>query len=145
QVCHAKAGGDRMAVQLAIAGSCIDCHRLGAAHLELPDAECTTCHVPLAQAARLTAGDITAFPRPPSHDREDFAEAGHARLAQRGPGSVAASCATCHAQNFCEQCHVNTSGVAAILALAPDPRVTARDSIAPPKSHLERDFLQEHG
>lgn len=145
QECHVNAGDDRMAVQLAIAGNCIDCHRPGAAHLELPDAECTTCHVPLAQAARLTAGDITAFPRPPSHDREDFVEAGHARMARSGPGPVAASCATCHAQNFCSECHVNTSDVAAIRALAVDPRVIARDSVAPPKSHLQPDFLEAHG
>jgi hypothetical protein len=145
QACHAKAGDDRMAVQLAVAGNCIDCHRLGAVHLDVPDTECSTCHVPLAQAARLTADEIAAFSRPPSHDREDFVEAGHARLARVGPGPVAASCATCHAQNFCAECHVNAPEVAAIRALAADSRVIARDSIAPPKSHLQRDFLEAHG
>jgi len=145
QACHAEANDDRMAVKLAVAGNCIDCHRLGAAHLDVPDAECTTCHVPLAQAVRLTADDIAAFPRPSSHDRDDFVEAGHARLAKVGPDPVGASCATCHARNFCAECHVNAPEIAAIRALAVDSRVIGRDSITPPKSHLQRDFIEAHG
>lgn len=145
QACHVEAGADRMAVELAIAGKCVDCHRPGVAHLELPDAECTTCHLPLAQAARLTADDIAGFPLPPSHEREEFAGAGHARLARAGPGPVAASCATCHAQNFCAGCHVNAPEVAAIGALAPDPRVARRDSVAAPASHRAPGFIERHG
>jgi hypothetical protein len=146
QACHVEPGADRMEVRLAVAGNCVDCHRLGAPHLDVPDAACAECHVPLAEAARLAAEDIAGFPRPSSHERADFAEAGHARLARAGPGPIAASCATCHAQNFCAECHVNAPEVAAIRALAPDPRVVARgDSARVPKSHLEPDFIEEHG
>ena len=146
QACHAEAGADRMAVKLAVADNCVSCHRLDGPHLDVPDRECTTCHVPLAQAARLTAEDVAGFPRPASHERDDFVEAAHARLARAGPGPVAASCATCHAQNFCAECHVNAPEVAAIRALAPDPRIAARgDSVEPPTSHREPDFIEKHG
>jgi hypothetical protein len=146
QECHAEAGADRMAVQLAVVDNCLDCHEIDAPHLDAPDAACVTCHLPLREAARLTADDIAAFTRPASHEREDFDESGHARLASEGPGAVAASCATCHARNFCAECHVNAPEVAAIGALAPDPRVGARgDSAEPPRSHRRPDFIEKHG
>ncbi|HEX6644972.1 MAG TPA: cytochrome c3 family protein [Gemmatimonadales bacterium] len=146
--CHAAQAGreDRMAVELAVVDNCLDCHKVRGPHLAAPDSACATCHVPLAQAVRLTAADIADFPEPPSHERPDFLEEGHGRLAEAGPGAVAASCATCHAQNFCAECHVNAPEIAAIQALAPDPRIAAgAASLRVPPSHREPDFLSDHG
>ena len=146
RTCHSEAGADRMAVQLAVADNCVSCHQLEGEHLDLAPAECSTCHVTLAEAERLTAADIAGFPRPASHLQEGFAEGDHARQARGGPGPVAPSCATCHAQNFCAECHVDAQQVAAIRALPPDPRVGARDKpVAPPRSHLEPNFSRAHG
>jgi hypothetical protein len=146
QACHAEVGTDRMDVRLAVADNCISCHQLEGPHLDVADAECATCHSTLAQAVRLTADDIAGFPRPASHQLEDFAERAHARLARAGPGPVAASCATCHAQNFCTECHVNAPEVAAIRALDVDPRIAERAApYGPPASHLEPEFARSHG
>lgn len=146
QACHAEAGADRMAVKLAVAANCISCHQLEGQHLDVVEPECATCHMPLTEAVRLTAEDISDFPRPGSHQVEEFAERGHARLARAGPGSVASSCATCHAQNFCAECHVNAPEVAAIRALALDPRIATRtEPLAAPASHRAANFARTHG
>jgi hypothetical protein len=144
--CHVRAGEERMAVRLASARRCIECHGIEGPHLAAPDSACAMCHLPLTRAVRLTADDITSFPEPPSHARPDFLGEGHGRLAEAGPGDVAASCATCHAQNFCAECHVNAPEIAAIRALAPDPRVRpVAIALRAPPSHREPDFLQDHG
>jgi len=144
--CHVRTGEERMAVRLASARNCIACHGVQGPHLAAPDTACATCHLPLVRAVRLTAEDIAGFRQPPSHEQPDFATAGHGPLAEAGPGDVAASCATCHAQNFCAECHVNAPEVVAIQALAPDPRVAAgAASLRAPASHREPGFLADHG
>jgi hypothetical protein len=144
--CHSEPGDDPMRVQDAVVRNCLDCHRIEAAHLEAPDTACATCHVQLVQAVRFTRTDVSRFPEPPSHWRPDFIERDHGRQAEAGPGNVAASCATCHARDFCSECHVNAPEVAAIQALAPDPRSLAiRAELRAPAGHAHPDFMRRHG
>jgi hypothetical protein len=145
--CHAEPAGDRMQVRLAVAQNCLDCHGIRASHLAAPDSACSTCHVPLAEAVRLARADVARFPVPSSHKAPDFEFKGHGRLA-RGVGNapVSAACATCHARDFCAECHVNAPEVPAIQALAPDPRSLAHKAeLKAPASHGDLAFLRRHG
>jgi hypothetical protein len=145
--CHAEPGADRMQVRLAVAQNCLDCHGIRAPHLEAPDSTCSTCHVTLARAVRLTRADVAKFSVPESHKRRGFAFEGHGRLA-RGTGTspVSAACATCHARDFCSECHVNAPEVATIQALAPDIRSLAHKAeLKAPPDHADPGFLRRHG
>jgi hypothetical protein len=134
-----------MRVQLAVVKNCFDCHGIAAAHLEAPDTACATCHVPLVQAVRLTREEVGDFPVPESHRASGFAAGGHGKLARAGT-PIAASCATCHARDFCTECHVNAPEVPAIQALAPDPRSLAHAAeLEAPASHRDPAFLRRHG
>ena len=146
QACHAERGAPRMDVKHAVVENCLDCHKLPADHLGVPDTACATCHVTLAEARRLTRSDVAAFPEPKSHEAPGFELAGHGKLATSGGQRVAASCATCHAREFCITCHVNAPEVPAIQALALDERSTAISTELPvPPSHAEPGFLTSHG
>lgn len=144
--CHTRPGAPWMAVEPPVVERCFNCHRIPTAHLEAPDSACARCHVPLPSAPRLTAADVAAFPEPPSHRRPGFmTAAGHGALARAG-SPVAASCATCHARDFCLQCHVDAPERATIQALAPDPRALAiRETLRAPASHAAPGFLDTHG
>lgn len=145
-VCHSESGDDPMHVRVAVIRNCFDCHGIDAAHLEAPDSACVTCHVPLAQAVRLTRTDISRFPAPPSHKAPGFVEEGHGEQARAGGRGVAGSCATCHARDFCTECHVDAPEVAAIQALQPDPRsLVHRAELRAPASHADPSFLLRHG
>ena len=144
--CHAEPGASWMGVKPAVVARCLDCHGVRAAHLAAPDTACATCHLPLAQATRLTERDIAAFDAPPDHTQPGFAgREGHGAAAKAG-SPVAASCATCHARDFCLQCHVDAPDQRTIQALALDPRsraITAR--LKPPGTHADPAFLATHG
>ena len=145
--CHAEPSAGRMEVRLAVAQNCLDCHGIRASHFDAPDSTCSTCHVPLARALRLARADVADFPAPQSHQEPDFELEGHGRLA-RGTKStpVSAACATCHARDFCSDCHVNAPEVAIIQALEVDSRSLAIDSkLKPPPSHADPGFLRRHG
>jgi hypothetical protein len=145
--CHAEPGANRMQVRRAVVQNCLDCHGIRAAHLEAHDSSCGTCHVPLAQAARLTRADVSEFPVPQSHKARGFGLQGHGRLAKgTGPSPVSAACATCHARDFCTECHVNAPEVAAIQALEADTRSLAiKSELKAPPSHADPGFLRRHG
>jgi hypothetical protein len=144
--CHNEPGGDRMRVSRAVVGNCLSCHGVRSPHLEAPDSACASCHVPLVQAVSLTRERIRRFPTPPSHRDPDFAGATHGKLARAGRTPVAAACATCHARDFCTECHVNAPEVPAIQALAPDPRSLAHEAeLQAPPSHHTPEFMQRHG
>lgn len=146
--CHVSAGAPRMGVSLAVSQSCLTCHGITTAHFSAPDTACTTCHLPLAQAARLKPEDIAGFGSPASHREPGFiADHGSQAAAQRREDRpVAASCATCHARDFCIQCHVNAPELPAIQALAPDPRSLAiAATLTAPPSHRQPDFSESHG
>jgi hypothetical protein len=143
--CHIRQGEAWMTVRRASARRCLACHGIAAAHLEAPDSACATCHLPLAQAASLPGERISAFAAPPSHQAQDFALGGHGRLATAGTDPVAASCATCHAKEYCTTCHVDAPETRAIQALASDPRsLLIPASLASPASHARPDFVENH-
>jgi hypothetical protein len=144
--CHAGTDADPMQVRLAVVQKCLDCHGIRTGHLEAPDSACATCHVPLVRAVRFTREDVGRFPEPPSHRAIGFVEQGHGKQAREGRTGVAASCATCHARDFCAECHVNAPEVPAIQALAPDPRSLAHQAeLRAPVTHEDPAFLRRHG
>ena len=141
--CHQQQGAPWMTVVALDAQRCLDCHGVQTAHLAAPDTACATCHLPLARASRLTERDVTAFPTPPSHKQPGYAGAEGHRQAARAGG---ASCATCHAREFCLQCHVDAPERREIQALAPDPRSAAiHAELRAPASHDDPGFLASHG
>ncbi len=140
--CHTNPGESAMAVRPPVIGRCLTCHRVQGEHLATTDAGCATCHVTLAQAASLTRADVAGFPAPPSHRVPGFGGQGH------GPPARAsvASCAVCHARDFCSSCHVNAPEQRAIQSLAADARSLAiRTTLVAPASHREPAFLERHG
>jgi hypothetical protein len=145
--CHSDPGAGWMSVRRAVVAQCIDCHGVTPSHLGADDDDCATCHRPLSEATRLTRERIGGFPRPPSHDAADFATRhGEPAALPHGHEGVAASCATCHARDFCLICHVDGPEVAPIRALAPDERSLALGAtLAAPPTHGDPDFLKQHG
>jgi hypothetical protein len=104
----------------------------------------------LSEVRRLTASDVAGFPVPLSHQVPSFRFEGHGNLAvlDRPDGGevINTSCATCHARNFCANCHVNATEIAAIQALAPDERsLVHRFTFDAPPSHAAPSFASAHG
>lgn len=131
--CHTEPGEPRMAVRPPAAGRCLDCHGIKTAHLAAADTACATCHIPLARAATLTRSDVARFPVPPSHDDAKWpGREGHGAVAR---STMTTKCSTCHAQEFCYQCHAGGTPPRVIAALASDPRSTALSAHRPPTSH----------
>lgn len=145
--CHTPDGTPWMtAVRDPLPERCFNCHGIQGAHLSAPDTACSRCHVPLPEATRLAATDVAKFPEPPSHRQPGFLGAGGHGRAATSAAPVAASCATCHARDFCLECHVNAPETPAIQALAPDPRAAAiHVSLREPDTHHADDFLSTHG
>ncbi len=145
--CHVTEGEKRMAVHRAEQAQCFACHTdLPAEHLAVSDSACAACHLTLAQATTLPGERVAAFPVPPSHRMDGFmARGGHGKAAGAG-GGVAASCATCHAREFCITCHVDAPEQPAIQALAMDTRSLLHVSqLRPPPSHAAGGFVDRHG
>ena len=146
--CHAASGASWMRVSGPQASQCVSCHvPSGAPHLSQPDSACASCHVPLPDAS-LPASRIAGFPAPASHRSSNFmTRAGHGRDAERpGRQRVAASCAVCHARDYCTSCHVDALEVGAIKALGADPRSLAiRHELIAPPSHRAPGFESAHG
>ncbi|MGA2383338.1 MAG: cytochrome c3 family protein [Gemmatimonadales bacterium] len=142
QRCHARADSlPFMDVGRARPERCLGCHGEGAP-THLAQQQCQPCHVTLHEATGLTAADIAAFPKPPSHDATWVLS--HKQAALGG------TCAICHAQNFCASCHVNAASVPAIDSLAADERVASlvsgvRRTFPRPPSHLAGDWDRKHG
>lgn len=144
--CHARTGAPWMSVERAAVPSCLECHEVGASHFDAPDESCATCHVPLAEATRLSREQIGAFEAPASHESPEFLMIGHGGAARGPDGTVAASCATCHARDFCVECHVDAPEQPLVQALAPDRRSTVLAAdFEEPASHRQPTFVTEHG
>jgi hypothetical protein len=147
--CHTDVGAEWMSVQLAAVPQCLDCHEVSEEHFSAPDAACAQCHVPLAEASRLTPNDVAQFSLPPSHDVESFSGDGHGELARPDgtpPPPIAASCATCHAREFCILCHVDAPEQAPIQALQPDARSLVHEAVlTAPADHDAPGFTSMHG
>jgi doubled CXXCH motif protein len=148
--CHAVGDNPRVVARRQVE-RCIGCHVPGSEHLAVDNTKCATCHFPLAEAKGFSAEHVAGFPVPPYHKKPGFgAGGGHAKLAEvKGPDgkpTVAASCATCHAQNFCANCHVNAPEVPAIRALGRDERSLVHHfKFAAPATHEATNFLAVHG
>jgi hypothetical protein len=146
--CHEEKAAPWMQIKRTISQRCLDCHGVAGPHFAAADTACATCHLTLAQASTLSREAIKTFPKPESHDQPDFGMAGHGRLAKGVGGNftVAASCATCHARDFCITCHVDAPENRSIQALEPDQRsLVIPAKLAAPASHQRADFLSIHG
>jgi hypothetical protein len=141
--CHSQPGARRMEVEWAVAERCIACHA-HEARSHYVDADCATCHLPLAET-RFTAMRVAGLPRPPSHDEPDFLTRLHGDLAAAEPQR----CSTCHTRELCSSCHVDVMRVAEIGHIPPAgpalglPRFVARYPVPP--SHLRPDWMEAHG
>jgi hypothetical protein len=119
QSCHALADSTQwMNVAHAAPERCMSCHAHGASAHLADDNVCATCHRTLTSAVALTDARVAAFLKPPSHARADFVSAHGA--AARAP---AANCATCHARESCQRCHVDGARAPTIRSLGSDARV----------------------
>ncbi|MDH5643004.1 MAG: cytochrome c family protein [Gemmatimonadota bacterium] len=144
--CHIEVDGDWMEVRIAAVDRCLACHEIDTEHLSAPDEECATCHITLAEATDFSEARIADFQTPESHSDDSFhAGAGHGQAAE-AQNPVAASCATCHAQEFCINCHVDAPEQPVIQALGMNPRslVHAVEPTAP-ETHGRTGFVFGHG
>ncbi len=141
--CHQEPGAERMAVQRAVVGQCTPCHGLEDPHYGSVETDCSTCHLALAEATRLTGGDIAAFPAPPAHAEPGWAERGGHGLQAYEPVEAPAPAGVAA---FCIQCHVDAPEQPAIQALQPDSRSLIHEAaLQGPTTHRDPDFLQRHG
>ena len=144
--CHGTADETTQLVRADV-GTCLDCHEQ-APHLALEN-DCAACHLRLAEATDLSVDTIAGFPAPPSHEAEGFASA-HAIDAcpEHSTGGHAPNdrCSTCHAREFCQQCHVDALELRSIQSLERDARSLVHAAELPePASHLTTAFLDAHG
>jgi hypothetical protein len=141
--CHIPEGAGRMAVSDSIQlGTCWGCHAHTASEHQV-DAQCSTCHVPLFET-HFDRARIQSLPEPSDHRAASFLDSDHGRLVQQD----ASRCATCHTQQRCVACHVDTERLAiASFPAAPEsmelPVTTAR--YVAPASHAESGWLGAHG
>ncbi|MFN0180249.1 MAG: hypothetical protein ACKVZ0_15725 [Gemmatimonadales bacterium] len=148
--CHQPDGAGWMTIARTTVAQCLTCHQLGDEHLAVSDSACATCHLPLVEARSLPVERVKAFTAPLTHKSQNFnlpGGTGHGVQA-RGPGRVpvAASCATCHARDFCIVCHVDAPETPTIQALGLDPRSLAhRAELKAPATHQAADFARRHG
>lgn len=140
--CHAQSGARVfMAAGRAEPERCLSCHAHEASGGHLAAAQCTSCHVPLREAAALGAEQVAAFPEPPSHDDDYvFRHANEAR---------SASCQVCHTSESCASCHVNAARLAEITTLGRLPvhagLARARRVYPVPPGHRSVGFARGHG
>jgi hypothetical protein len=141
--CHIATGGERMAVADSVQlGTCWSCHAHTASEHQL-DADCASCHVPLAETA-FDSARIAAMALPSDHATAQFLSFDHGRLVEADAGR----CATCHTQERCVACHVDATipAIAAFPTAPPTmvlPAATAHYDA--PSSHTEGDWLLTHG
>jgi len=146
ETCHRPPGASgAMEVQAATFDNCKVCHEPEAEFHQADDNNCYQCHVPLTEATGLTAAQIAAFPKPPSHSSAEFIST-HGVTANED----VMSCSVCHARESCTLCHVNAEHVPAIMALGTDARVASLaegktwDPPLPP-SHAIENWNVSHG
>ena len=141
--CHVQPGGGRMAVTASPRlATCFGCHAHQATAHQV-DARCETCHVPLAETD-FDRERIASIEPPPDHDDASFLASGHGRLVREQAGR----CATCHVQQRCTACHVDTSldAIASFPAAPPGmdlPPVAAHYPV--PESHAATSWVTSHG
>lgn len=144
--CHTLAGAPRMTVEdEPVVARCLECHE-HRAEAHLIDADCTTCHMPLAEAP-FGRTRLLALPVPADHEDGAFLAAGHGVMAQ----AEITRCAVCHTRERCESCHVNAAVLAEIVSMPAAVGIVARElpeyqALYPvPPSHQQPDFIESHG
>lgn len=143
QACHVPQGGQRMEVSQDIQmGTCLSCHAHEATEHQV-DADCSTCHIPLA-ASGFTKARIEAIKAPTDHQGDAFLAGGHGIAATEN----LARCATCHTADRCVSCHVDTDRPQiAAMPFAPKgmelPEAVADYPV--PTSHTDKAWLSQHG
>ena len=144
--CHTREGTPRMAIaEHPVVRRCLDCHEHRAEQHKI-DADCKTCHLPLA-AAPFDEARILAIRMPADHESGEFIRELHGELA----AANVARCATCHTRERCESCHVDVAAVALIEEVPAAEGIVARSlptfaaHYPIPDSHLQSDFLLAHG
>lgn len=146
--CHSTRGANPMEVHPVVSARCFECHK-GPEHFA-DESECITCHSPLAQMPHLPGERVAGFPKPPSHSLPGFALEKHGKIACPSDGApntgTTSSCAVCHAQQFCETCHVDAAERDCIQQLGTDERsLLIRAPSRHPASHEDASFLKNHG
>jgi hypothetical protein len=147
EACHSDSDSLRMTVTRRAVDRCLECHGIAVEHLAAAPEECAACHYALAETG-LTLAQVGDFPTPPSHEADAFALQGHGAEARPAGATyaVASSCATCHARDFCLQCHVDAPEQQPIQALASDARSLAiAVTLDAPDSHQDSQFYRAHG
>src|SRR5690606_2505067 len=144
--CHTPDGAQRMAVaERPVVPQCLACHD-HRANDHYVDADCETCHIPLA-VAPFDHSRIVALPEPADHDLDAFLAEVHGDRARED----ITRCAVCHTRERCESCHVDAGIVAAIGSMPAATGIVAQSLPAfaarypVPPSHLEPDFVFDHG
>ena len=141
--CHIPSGGERMAVADTVQlGTCLGCHAHEATEHQV-DAECTSCHIPLAETG-FDLARIEALPTPADHQVASFLSDEHGQLVREDAGR----CATCHTQERCVTCHVDADReeITMFPAAPPQMALPARSAhYNVPTSHSDRDWLSTHG
>jgi hypothetical protein len=128
-----------------VVARCLECHDHRADE-HLIDADCSTCHMPLAEAP-FDRARVLGLPLPVDHESGAFVRELHGELAEAGT----ARCATCHTRERCESCHVDAPAVAAIGRMPAATGIVARELPAfaahypVPPSHETPAFLENHG
>ena len=145
ETCHSASDEARMSVRdRAEESACFGCH-VQDDHFA-PQAEdsatCELCHVPLA-ATRLSVTRIAGLPVPEDHLNGEFLVSGHADQAQQD----VARCATCHTQDRCVACHVDTGNplLARVPAAPPGLELPPATAAYPvPESHRAEQWEERH-
>lgn len=141
--CHVTPGAPRMAVAAQIqVPTCLSCHAHQADDHQV-DADCSVCHVPLAETG-FPRARIEALTVPADHEARGFLSTGHGA----GAGENVARCATCHTADRCVSCHVDTDRAEIqAMAFAPEgmdlPEAEAR--YPSPASHRDEGWFSGHG
>lgn len=144
--CHTPAGAPRMVVaERPVVPRCLACHEHRADD-HYVDADCETCHIPLA-VAPFDGARLASLPEPDDHHTEDFLLEMHGEYAR----ADLTRCAVCHTRERCESCHVNAAVVETIRRMPAATGIVAQSlppydaSYPVPPSHLRPDFYIEHG
>jgi hypothetical protein len=141
-MCHTEPETDRMAIldgpRLEL---CWGCHTATSHQI---DADCSFCHVPLAESG-FGIAEIESISMPADHADPSFLLEAHGELA----GATIARCATCHTQDRCAACHVDTDRPE-IQALAPAPEGMELPLLVsryekPPTHEDVDEWLETHG
>lgn len=141
--CHSEAGRGRMAVdEHEELETCFSCHAHEASS-HFTDADCSTCHEPLASSG-FGVAHIEALPVPEDHEATGFIAQAHGRAAR----SSTERCATCHTVERCLTCHVDPQRRPIQAMPAAPEDMTLPEAVAHypvPASHTDEDWLYEHG